>query len=160
MFSVDTTLTLQEVLLRLGVAMLVGATLGINRDLRDKPAGLRTLSLVTLGSSLLTIVSIEFAVMSQPMDVGALSRVAQGIITGIGFLGAGVILRGESPASVQGLTTAASIWLAACLGIACGAGQWVLALIALALTMFVLVLGGVVEEAIYRRVRGRTPGRD
>ena len=75
-----------------------------------------------------------------------MSRVIQGIITGVGFLGAGVILRTDDGRTVHGLTTAASIWLAACLGSACGAGAWVVTSVALALLLVILFLGGPVEH--------------
>ena len=151
METIASSFTATDVALRIAIAMLVGAVLGINRDLRDKPAGLKTHSLVTMGSAMLTMVSIAFASATGQVDPGTLSRVTQGIITGIGFLGAGVIMRGETPRSVQGLTSAATIWVAACLGIACGAGQWVIVGAAFASTLVVLVLGDPIEQAIYRR---------
>jgi putative Mg2+ transporter-C (MgtC) family protein len=159
MEPIATQISPRDIVLRLGAAMLVGAILGINRDLRNKPAGLKTHSLVTIGAALLTMISISFAAMSATIDGGVISRVAQGIITGIGFLGAGVILRNESGQSVQGLTTAATVWIAACFGIACGAGQWRVVITALILTLLVLILGDPVEKAIYRlwhRKDGRT----
>jgi len=152
----DTSVSFLDVVLRLGAAMLVGAILGINRELRNKPAGLKTHSLVSLGSALLTLVSVSFATMTGAVDGSTLSRVVQGIITGIGFLGAGVIMRGESGHTVQGLTTAASVWLAACLGIACGAGQWSLAATAFVATLLILVVGDPVERAIVRRWQRRS----
>ena len=155
MNPINSSITPLDVLVRLGAAMLVGAVIGINRDLRGKPAGLRTLGLVSTGSALLTLVSLAFAAMQQAPDPSALSRVAQGIITGIGFLGAGVILRGESEQAIQGLTTAASIWFAACLGIVCGAGQWTIAVGGIVIAMFLLVIGGPIEQVIHRRLRGR-----
>lgn len=151
MEPIDATVTLLEVVQRLGGAMLMGAVLGVNRDLRDKPAGLKTHALVALGASLLTVVSISYAAMTGQLDGASIARVTQGIITGIGFLGAGVIMRGNGEQSVQGLTTAASVWLAACLGIACGAGQWNVALVAWAATLLVLIIGDPIERAIYRR---------
>jgi putative Mg2+ transporter-C (MgtC) family protein len=152
MNPIESTITLGDVAFRLGIAMVIGAVLGINRDLRGKPAGLRTLGLVSVGASLLTIVSIAFGNLQRAVDPGAVSRVAQGIITGIGFLGAGVILRGQTEQDVHGLTTAASVWLSACLGIACGAGQWQAALVGLAITLFVLIVGGPIEQWIYTRL--------
>lgn len=143
------SLTVMDVVLRLGAAMLIGAILGINRDLRDKPAGLKTHSLVTIGAAMLTMTSIAFATTVGTLDPNALSRVIQGIITGIGFLGAGVIMRGES-GNVRGLTTAATIWLTACLGIACGAGQWTVVGAGFIAVLLILLLGDNVESAIYR----------
>ena len=136
--------------LRLGAAILVGGTIGLNRDLRGKPAGVRTHALVALGSALATSV-----LEGEGKDPAAVSRVIQGIITGIGFLGAGVILHPEGGSVVRGLTTAASIWVVATLGIACGVGQWVLAGAGTGFTLAVLVLGGPLERLVHRiRQRG------
>jgi putative Mg2+ transporter-C (MgtC) family protein len=135
--------------LRLGAALLAGAILGINRDLHHKSAGLRTLSLVSIGSAVVVMVAILLARGSGD----AVSRVIQGLVTGVGFLGAGVIIHHEPERRVQGLTTAASVWVAAALGAACGAGLGSLALLALVATLVVLVFGGRVERALERRFR-------
>lgn len=132
---------------RLGAALIAGAILGINRDLQRKPAGLRTLALVSVGSALVVMVTL---LMSHG-SVDAASRVIQGLVTGVGFLGAGVIIHHEPERRVEGLTTAASIWVAAGLGAACGAGLLTLALLSLAATMVILVLGGRFERALERR---------
>jgi putative Mg2+ transporter-C (MgtC) family protein len=152
---------------RLGAAVVAGALLGLNRNLRGKSAGLRTHALVALGAAAAVVAAAHAG------DVGAASRVMQGVITGVGFLGAGVILHprtggaGAAPPAgghagpgargrrreVRGLTTAASVWMAAMLGLAAGAGLWSLALLAAALTLAVLVGGGGVEDAVRRRVR-------
>jgi putative Mg2+ transporter-C (MgtC) family protein len=89
-----------------------------------------------------------------------MSRVIQGIITGIGFLGAGVILRTESGQSVHGLTTAASIWLSACLGCACGAGAWIITACAFAFVMLILIVGGAVESWIFKRIKKAPDDRE
>ena len=164
-----------SIVFRLGAATLIGCVLGINRDLRGKPAGLRTHALVALGSALVTVTAIQLAYAGGAVDGGAVLRAVQGIIAGVGFLGGGVILRGGADDAmtgrvagspplrtggggghhrkeVRGLTTAASVWVAACLGIACGAGQWPSAVIALVLTLFVLVAGGPIEGAVHRRL--------
>src|SRR3712207_6009237 len=107
-----------DVFLRLSAAVLAGAVIGFDREIRNKPAGLRTMSLVALGSCAFVIVTAN-----APSDDSA-SRVIQGVITGVGFLGAGSIIRGRTEESVRGLTTAASIWLAAAVGVACGLGLW------------------------------------
>jgi putative Mg2+ transporter-C (MgtC) family protein len=132
-----------EVFLRLFVALLIGCALGLNRELHGKPAGMRVHALVALGSSLLTVISIELV---DPVHLDAVLRVVQGLIAGIGFLGGGVILRDDSTHSVHGLTTAASIWVVASLGVACGAGQWLTATMAVALTLAVLIVGARVER--------------
>jgi len=150
----------QEVLLRLGVATLIGAVLGINRNLRGKPAGLRTHALVTIGAALATMNAAYVAFDGKGPDGMAASRVMQGIITGIGFLGAGVILHDAKILAVRGLTTGASIWVAACLGIGCGLGQWGTSLIAAALILFVLMVGGPVENFLRLRFFRRASTED
>jgi len=142
-----------EVLLRLGVATLIGCALGLNRELRNKPAGMRTHGLVCLGSSLITLASLQFTFDGARMNTGEALRAVQGLMAGIGFLGGGVILRDDSHQSVHGLTTAASIWVVACLGVACGMGEWLTALIALALALFVLIAGAPIE-GLFRRWLG------
>jgi putative Mg2+ transporter-C (MgtC) family protein len=128
-----------EVAMRLVAATLIGSGVGLDRELRHKPAGLKTHALVALGASLVT------AVCAFLPDPTAMSRAVQGIIAGVGFLGGGAILKSNDEI-VHGLTTAASIWLVASLGIACGAGQWIIAIIALAIALVVLVAGNVVEQ--------------
>jgi putative Mg2+ transporter-C (MgtC) family protein len=133
--------------LRIGAALLAGAILGINRDLQHKPAGLRTHALVSIGSAL--VIVLVLTVANGAAD--ALSRAIQGLVTGIGFVGAGVIMHHDAERRVEGLTTAASIWVAAGIGMACGAGLTLLALIALGATLLVLAWGGRLERALARR---------
>lgn len=109
------------ILLRLGAAALIGAAIGLNRDLHGKPTGVRTLGLVGLGTALVVLASMDFKT-AEGLDANPVSRAIQGVLTGIGFLGAGVIVRNSTGQKVQGLTTAALIWLTACLGIVCGLG--------------------------------------
>lgn len=139
-----------EVLLRLGAAALVGAALGLDREARGKPAGLRTHALVSIGAALVTLVSIELSFREGGIDANAVSRVIQGIVAGVGFLGGGAILKSKDRDDVRGLTTAATIWIVAALGIACGAGFWVAALASLALSAVVLILGVPVERVVRR----------
>ena len=142
-----------EILSRLTVAVVIGCILGLNRELHGKPAGVRTHGLVALGAALLTVTGMELSLFTKgTMDYAVVSRFIQGIITGIDFLGAGVILRDDQRHSVRGLTTAASIWLAACLGIACGLGYWTTAVMALGLTLLILIFGGPFERAIHHRL--------
>ena len=121
--------------------------MGINRDLHHKSAGLRTHALVSIGSALVIVLVLTVA----QGDGDALSRAIQGLVTGIGFVGAGVIMHHDAERRVVGLTTAASIWVAAGIGMACGAGLTSLALIALGATLLVLVWGGRLERALERR---------
>ena len=142
-----------EVLLRLGSALLAGSILGLNRELSNKPAGLRTHSLVTLGSAIITFSSLHFTDDGHLTNPDALSRVIQGIITGIGFLGAGVIIRDSTGIQIFGLTTAATVWCAAGLGIACGLGYWRFVLLSVGLILLVLIFGGPLERFIARHWR-------
>ncbi|MFM2063669.1 MAG: hypothetical protein RLZZ507_3340 [Cyanobacteriota bacterium] len=125
---------------RLCLALLIGSIIGLERQLKHKPAGLRTHMLVSLGSAVFTITAIQ--VGGENISADALSRVIQGIASGVGFLGAGEILRESSQKSrsveIHGLTSAAAIWVAAALGIASGCGLWQLGLIAALLTVIVL----------------------
>jgi putative Mg2+ transporter-C (MgtC) family protein len=146
-------LSLADSAVRLAAATLVGALIGLNRDLRHKPAGLRTHALVALGACLVTVLSVQLAAEGgQTADV---SRVIQGVITGIGFLGAGVILHRDDTKGVHGLTTAAAIWMVAVLGMALGVGLWQESLLAALLILAVLQFGGPIEAAI-RRWRERS----
>ena len=135
-----------EIAMRLVAATLIGSGVGLDRELRHKPAGLKTHALVALGAALITVVSAGLTDLSHP-DTEAVSRVIQGIIAGIGFLGGGAILKSDADV-VQGLTTAASIWLVASLGVACGAGQFGAALIAFIITLIVLILGNAIERRL------------
>ena len=135
-----------QILVRMLVATVIGTALGLNREIHGKPAGMRTHALVALGAALITLISLELAARDGQIDGGAVLRTVQGVMAGIGFLGGGVILRDDSHQSVHGLTTAASVWVVASLGIACGAGQWLTALTALALTLVVLIVLGRIEK--------------
>ncbi len=116
---------LLDMALRLLLAIALGAIIGYQRERAGKAAGLRTHTLISLGAALFTVVSIfGFSGAVDP------SRVAAGVVAGVGFIGAGVIFRGMGGTGVAGLTTAASIWTAAGVGLAAGAGMWLIAVIA------------------------------
>jgi putative Mg2+ transporter-C (MgtC) family protein len=142
-----------EIALRLGVATLAGGAIGLNRDLHGKPIGLRTLAIVSLASAM--VVTIADLSDNVPKLSDATSRVIQGILTGIGFLGAGVIMRTETHTRVRGLTSAACTFLTACIGIVCGAGQWRVIGIGLALAFIILMIGGPLERALHRLLGGK-----
>jgi putative Mg2+ transporter-C (MgtC) family protein len=144
-----------DIILRLGVATLACGAIGLNRDLHGKPIGLRTLGTVGLATALAVLFVDQQA--ADPAKVSdATSRVIQGILTGIGFLGAGVIVHHENGKRIHGLTSAACVWLTACIGIVCGAGQWRIVLIAGLLAIAVLTLGKPVER-LFHRVSGHDP---
>ena len=128
-----------ENLIKISVAVLVGGIVGAEREYQDKAAGFRTIILITLGSALFTIFSLS-------MDAGfTQTRIAANIVTGIGFLGAGAIVRDGG--RIAGLTTAATIWLSAALGMGIGAGQIYFVLAATAVTLLVLL--------VFPRIEGR-----
>ena len=138
------------VLLRIGAALAAGAVLALNRDIRGKPAGVRTHALVSVGSATVLLVAIQAG--ASPEGV---ARVLQGLLAGIGVLSAGVIIHHETRHRVHGLTTAASVWVSAGLGAACGVGLLALAGIALAAALIVLIAGGPIERAFERQLGTR-----
>jgi putative Mg2+ transporter-C (MgtC) family protein len=133
-----------DLTLRLLLAAGLGAAIGVEREIRQKPAGLRTNVLIGLGSALFTTISLQIGTVSGTPD-----RIAAQIVTGIGFLGAGAIMR--SGLSVHGMTTAATIWVNAAIGMAAGAGEYAMATLATAITMLVLVALPPLEAFFARR---------
>lgn len=142
---------LTEIVLRLGIAMLAAGAVGLNRDLHGKPIGVRTLGLVGLSTAVVVLLSDAGIAHAEISD--ATSRVVQGILTRIGFLGAGVIVHREAGKRVHGLTSAACVWFTACIGIVCGAGKWHLVLVAGVFAALLLSLGRPVERW-FHRMRG------
>ena len=140
-----------ELIQRLLLAAVLGGALGFERELRQKSAGLRTNMLIAIGSALFTLMSYELA-DATGADPG---RVAAQIVTGIGFLGAGAIIRRDG--DIHGLTTAATIWVNAAVGVAAGGGEFHLALIATAVTLGVLLLLHPLESIIDRRFGAGKP---
>ncbi len=143
-------LQLIDVVARLVAAVAVGIGIGLNRDIADKPIGMRTLGLVSLGAAVVAISTVQFDVLADHPD--ALSRVVQGVIqgvmAGIGFVGAGVIMRDPNSGTVEGLTTAATVWVTAALGIACGLASWAIVAVSVSLAVFLLVIVAWLEAAI------------
>lgn len=131
--------------LRLGVAVLLGALIGYDRERRGKAAGLRTHMMVSLGAALFILVPLR-----SGMDIADAGRVLQGIVAGIGFLGAGAILKQDRAGAIRGLTTASSIWVAAAVGIAAGMGREVTAIIGTLAALFILIVMARFEAMIDR----------
>jgi putative Mg2+ transporter-C (MgtC) family protein len=123
-----------EIVLRLIVATLLAAAVGYDREVRGKAAGIRTHVLIALGAAAFTLASVYGFASADA------ARIAAGVVTGVGFLGAGVIFRGGQTNAVAGLTTAASIWVTAGIGLAAGCGMYVLAVAVTALSVIVLRL--------------------
>lgn len=139
-----------EVTLRLTAALILGGLVGLNRNLHHKSVGLRTLAIVSFGSALFVLAVVPFPGTSLPYDGSSVSRVVQGVVAGIGFLGAGCIIRPTQGASVHGFTTAAALWSTTGIGIICGLGRWHIALVAMVLLLIVLALGGRIEALAHR----------
>jgi len=131
---------------RLLIASLLGGLLGYERELKRKAAGLRTHMLVALGAALFVLVPVQVGM--SPEDI---SRVIQGLVTGIGFLGAGTFLKGNSAEDVKGLTTAAGIWLTAAIGVAVGLGHEATAVLSTLLALAIFVLMPRLERHSARR---------
>jgi len=140
-----------RVIIRLLAAMLLGAIIGVQRERTGKPAGLRTHMLVALGAALFTIAPLE-----SGMDSADLSRVIQGLATGIGFIGGGAILKLSEEHEIKGLTSAAGIWMTAAVGVAVGLGRLGLALLSVLMTWFILAIVGKIE----RRIESRREAQD
>jgi putative Mg2+ transporter-C (MgtC) family protein len=149
MTAPDDVLSWTDVVIRLLAATGIGGAIGLNRELTRKPAGLRTHALVALGAALATLSALQLGGPAAASHGDAASRVIQGIVAGVGFIGGGVILHTDNR-NVMGLTTAATIWVAAALGISCAVGQWRVAGSAVLLALVVLVVGREIEGALHR----------
>lgn len=137
---------------RLMLACLVGGAIGWNRQAAGKPAGLRTHMLVSLGAALFVLIPL---IASSSHSGDALSRTIQGVATGVGFLGGGEILhqsvRDSGKPSIKGLTSAATIWLTAALGMVAGCGFWQLSLLATLMALLILSLVKELERRVFHR---------
>jgi|JI10StandDraft_1071094.scaffolds.fasta_scaffold84317_2 putative Mg2+ transporter-C (MgtC) family protein len=145
----EATVTEPEVMAaRLLAALVAGACIGLDREWRQKPAGLRTHMLIALAAAVFTLIASELhldAARANPSGSADPVRIIEAVTAGVAFLGAGAIFR--SGGTVQGMTTGAGIWLAGALGLACGAGYGMLALMAAVLTMVVMTLLGRIQHA-------------
>jgi putative Mg2+ transporter-C (MgtC) family protein len=137
---------LTRVTLRLLVAVLLGAAIGWERERRDAAAGLRTHMLVALGCAVFVLVPLMGG-----MEPESISRVLQGVTAGIGFLGAGAVLKSSGDGEIRGLTTAASIWTTAAIGVAVGLGHEATAILVTVLVLFILAAVFRIEQFIGRR---------
>ena len=145
--------TIADILIRLLFAAGLGGAIGLNREWEQKPAGLRTHALVGLGSALFALVGLALALEGPEQDLTAPSRILQGLVAGVGFIGGGAILRREQSGSVEGLTTATSVWIVAAVGVATGVGMWRSALASVAIALVILTAGEFIDRVL-RRLRG------
>jgi putative Mg2+ transporter-C (MgtC) family protein len=137
---------LERAIIRLVAAMLLGAMIGVQREFAGKPAGLRTHMLVAMGSALFIL-----GASATAMSLDGLSRVIQGVATGLGFIGAGAILKHSEAHQVEGLTTAAGIWMTAAVGVATGLGRIGVAALGAVLTLLILAFVGFLDSRIAKR---------
>jgi putative Mg2+ transporter-C (MgtC) family protein len=144
-----------HVIIRLVAATLLGAIVGIQRERAGKPAGLRTHILVTLGTAVFVL-----ACSGVGMSLDGLSRVIQGIVTGIGFIGAGSILKLSEERDIKGLTTAASVWMTAAIGVAVGLGSLGVAVLSTLFTLIILTLAGRYEFRTEKKRAANIKGKD
>jgi len=135
------------------LAVVLGAAIGVEREFSGKAAGLRTNILICLGAAVFTIISKRMAGENE-----ALTRIAAGVVTGVGFLGAGAIIQDRG--GVHGLTTAATIWFMACLGMACGAGLYELAVILTLIAVFVLIGLRLIHRSLSNYIDKHSPKED
>ncbi len=142
---------LWSIVLRLLAATVCGAAVGWNREREDKPAGLRTHMLVSLGAAAFTVLMVDL-MKRYPEGKADATRIIQGIATGIGFLGAGSIM--QSGRHISGITTAAGIWVVGAIGVACGAGAYVIAAVTVVFTLIVL---GLVVKLEHHVPPGKPP---
>lgn len=150
--ALETQTPFAEIALRLAVAAVMGMVIGFDREARHKPAGLRTHALVALAAAAFTLLTFEIvhelsgsgdSVRSDPV------RLIEAVVSGVAFLGAGTII--QSRGTVRGITTGASMWLAGAIGLACGGGYFVMALITLAFAMAVLSVVGLLVHSATRK---------
>lgn len=146
---------LVHVIIRLIAAALLGAAVGIQREKAGKPAGLRTHILVTLGTAVFVL-----ACSGVGMSSDGLSRVIQGIVTGIGFIGAGSILKLNEERDIKGLTTAASVWMTAAIGVAVGLGSLGVALLSTLFTLIILALAGLYDLRAEKNQAANIEGKE
>jgi putative Mg2+ transporter-C (MgtC) family protein len=149
----ETLPALKDAAIKLVVAALLGGLVGLDRELRNKPLGLRTNMLMAIGSCAFALIVMDLVDMFRRADLGQIdpSRVIQGIIEGIGFLGTGAII--QSRGQVLGATTGASIWVVGAIGIACGFGLYLHAALLAFIAFFILTVLGFVERWFERRPR-------
>ncbi len=147
----------EEILLRLGIAVLAGGAIGYEREYKNRPAGFRTHILVCIGACVIALIQVTMSediinrVLRDPRLVGVLSadygRLSAQVISGIGFLGAGTIIHNKG--SITGLTTAATLWLVACLGLAIGYGYYEISLFALIICVLVLISLKKIQDKLF-----------
>jgi putative Mg2+ transporter-C (MgtC) family protein len=155
LLEMDSPISVVDVALRMLLASVFGGAVGWDREVQNKAAGLRTHMMVALGAAVFTLAALEMMQLSlmEGGRSGDPTRVIDGIVGGIGFLGAGQII--QSRGTVQGVTTAAGIWVVGAIGVACGGGYYALAGLTALFTLFILSGVNVIERRLIRRTSRR-----
>ena len=158
---IESEISAFTIVVRLGVAALFGGIIGFEREVKERPAGLRTNMMVALAAATFTLLTAEF--VSEGLEVGGVVhvdplRVMEAVIAGVAFLGAGAILRGGD--RVQGLTTGASLWMSGALGVAAGGGYFKLAAIGVGFAIFILILLALFERHALGSSAAQMPATD
>lgn len=144
----STEITWQSALTRILISFVIGTLIGIERETHNRPAGLRTHILISIGATIVMLISIYIPQTFTDFQNGDPGRIAAQVVSGIGFLGAGAILK--FGADVKGLTTAASIWAMAALGLAVGAGMYIISFIGVLVILFALTIMDIFEKRIFK----------
>ncbi|MBQ8210790.1 MAG: MgtC/SapB family protein [Clostridia bacterium] len=151
-------LTWLDVVIRVAVSMLIGIAIGIERELSNHPAGMKTHALVCLGAAITTMISAEmcYSLMgNEALDASSkvdMSRIASGVVSGIGFIGAGAIIKSKDGSVVTGITTAATVWISGCMGLAIGMGYFRIIVVAMLAILFTTgILKGLEQRFIKQR---------
>lgn len=139
-------------------ATVVGMLIGLDREFRDKPLGIRTLALVSLGAALVCLTTVHLRALNNEPEAIArvVAGVIEGVMTGIGFLGAGAVIQKRSNGDIEGLTTAATVWVTAALGIACALASWAVVALGAGLTLVILVIMSPIDAWIEKRASARS----
>lgn len=151
-------LTWVDVVIRVAVAVIIGISIGIERELSNHPAGMKTHALVCLGAAITTMISAEmcYSLMgNEALDASSkvdMSRIASGVVSGIGFIGAGAIIKSKDGSVVTGITTAATVWISGCMGLAIGMGYFRIIVVAMLAILFTTgILKGLEQRFIKKR---------
>ncbi|MEM9964388.1 MAG: MgtC/SapB family protein [Asticcacaulis sp.] len=141
-----------DIVLRLLAATAIGMIIGLDRDARARPAGMRTMGLVALGAAMISVTATHVTLLQNEPDATSrtIQGVIQGVMAGIGFLGAGALLKHEATSEISGMTTAAAIWATAALGITAGLALWSVFFTGAAVTLLLLVLAHPIEIRVER----------
>ncbi len=155
-FNIDSYIYVWDLVLRIGLAVVVGFLLGLEREVSHHPAGIKTHVLVCLGSAITSIIATEMAFQAKNIPTNLdLSRIAAGVVSGMGFIGAGAIMKSRDGTMVTGITTAATLWVASCLGLAVGMGYYRVSLIAFATIYLATLFLKILERKVFVAKRTR-----